>query len=144
MATNMSTVMTGHERIRSIIAVVESHFSWTLDCPMKFGIYVPDIADREHVPLLIFLSGGLDFPVNSSLRITLQIDLNCTEQNWITKSGMQRLASKYGFLVANPDTSPRKPPTRIRWLPCIKEKIIFQVVLKSKWMRTLGRVQDTT
>lgn len=81
---------------------------------MKFGIYVPDIADREHVPLLIFLSGGFDLLGNSPLRIALRIGLNCTEQNWITKSGMQRLASKYGFLVANPDTSPRIITTRIR------------------------------
>ncbi len=35
------------------------------------------------------------------------IGLTCTEQNFITKSGVQRLASEYGFIVANPDTSPR-------------------------------------
>ncbi|CAF1454840.1 unnamed protein product [Adineta steineri] len=69
---------------------VYSHDSYTVDCNMKFGIYVPSIADKECVPLLIFLSG-----------------LTCTEQNFITKSGVQRLASKYSFIVANPDTSPR-------------------------------------
>ena len=36
------------------------------------------------------------------------IDWNCTEQSFITKSGIQRLASKYGFIVANPDTCPRR------------------------------------
>jgi S-formylglutathione hydrolase len=35
------------------------------------------------------------------------LGLNCNEQNFITKSGVQRLASKYGFIVANPDTTPR-------------------------------------
>ncbi|CAF3766435.1 unnamed protein product, partial [Adineta steineri] len=36
---------------------VYSHDSYTVDCNMKFGIYVPSIADKECVPLLIFLSG---------------------------------------------------------------------------------------
>jgi S-formylglutathione hydrolase len=66
-------------------------FSSTVGCKMKFGVYVPAKAEKERVPLLIFLSG-----------------LTCTEQNFITKSGVQRLASEYGFIVANPDTSPRK------------------------------------
>ncbi|CAF3676162.1 unnamed protein product [Rotaria sp. Silwood1] len=69
---------------------IYSHDSLTVDCKMKFGVYVPSIADKECVPLLIFLSG-----------------LTCTEQDFITKSGVQRLASKYGFIIASPDTSPR-------------------------------------
>ncbi|CAF1170699.1 unnamed protein product [Rotaria magnacalcarata] len=69
---------------------VYSHESSTVGCKMKFGVYVPEKAEKEQVPLLIFLSG-----------------LTCTEQNFITKSGVQSLASKYGFIVANPDTSPR-------------------------------------
>ena len=34
--------------------------------------------------------------------------LTCTEQNFIGKGGAQRLAAEYGFIVVNPDTSPRK------------------------------------
>jgi hypothetical protein len=34
-------------------------FSFTVGCKMKFGVYVPSIADKECVPLLIFLSGLL-------------------------------------------------------------------------------------
>lgn len=70
------------------------HFSSTVGCKMKFGVYIPTKAEKEKVPLLIFLSG-----------------LTCTEQNFITKSGVQRLASEYGFIVANPDTSPRRRRT---------------------------------
>ena len=66
-------------------------FSYTVGCKMKFGVYVPTIADERPVPLLIFLSG-----------------LTANEQSLITKTGVQRLASKYGFIVANPDTSPRR------------------------------------
>ncbi|UJR08972.1 hypothetical protein I4U23_013223 [Adineta vaga] len=69
---------------------VYSHESFTVECKMKFGIYIPNIADHESVPLLIFLS-----------------NFKCNEQSFITKSGVQRLASKYGFIVANPDTNPR-------------------------------------
>ena len=35
----------------------------------------------------------------------VSIDVACTEQSFITRSGVQRLASNYGFIVANPDTS---------------------------------------
>ncbi len=42
------------------------------------------------------------------MRTSFLLGLTCTEQNFITKSGVQRLASKYGFIVANPDTSPRR------------------------------------
>jgi hypothetical protein len=38
-------------------------FSITVDCKMKFGVYVPTIADKECVPLLIFLSGLSNFMI---------------------------------------------------------------------------------
>uniref|UniRef100_A0A915I017 S-formylglutathione hydrolase n=1 Tax=Romanomermis culicivorax TaxID=13658 RepID=A0A915I017_ROMCU len=61
---------------------------------MKFGIYLPEGAtDKESpkkFPILFYLSG-----------------LTCTEENFIVKSGFQRYASQYGFIVVNPDTSPR-------------------------------------
>ncbi|CAK5064148.1 unnamed protein product [Meloidogyne enterolobii] len=60
---------------------------------MKFGIYLPDCCVSKEpvsVPILFWLSG-----------------LTCTEENFIIKSGMQRLASKFKVIVVNPDTSPR-------------------------------------
>jgi len=35
-------------------------FSSTVGCKMKFGVYVPTKAEKERVPLLIFLSGWLE------------------------------------------------------------------------------------
>jgi predicted peptidase len=35
-------------------------FSSTVGCKMKFGVYVPTQAEKEKVPLLIFLSGTLE------------------------------------------------------------------------------------
>lgn len=68
---------------------VWEHQSEVLGVPMKVGIWVPDDAD-ETTPVLYFLSG-----------------LTCTEQNFITKSGFQRIASELKVLVVAPDTSPR-------------------------------------
>eukprot|EP00116_Pleurobrachia_bachei_P007406 sb/3467668/ len=73
---------------------VYKHRSEVLKCDMKFGVYLPPgyQQDRqEGYPLLYFLSG-----------------LTCTEDNFIIKSGMQRFAAKHGFVVINPDTSPRE------------------------------------
>lgn len=70
---------------------VYRHPSATLNCPMRFGLYVPP----EETParwLLYWLSG-----------------LTCTEENFITKAGAQRLAAQYGAIVVVPDTSPRGP-----------------------------------
>jgi S-formylglutathione hydrolase len=57
---------------------------------LKFGVYLPNAAVREQkCPVLYRLSG-----------------LTCTEQNFITKAGVQRYADAHGVIVA-PDTSPR-------------------------------------
>lgn len=70
---------------------VWKHASATLGCEMKFGIYVPAAALRgEKCPVLYWLSG-----------------LTCSEQNFITKAGAQPHASRHGFIVVAPDTSPR-------------------------------------
>ena len=69
---------------------VFEHESKALQCNMKFAIYLPPKAEAESVPLVWWLSG-----------------LTCTEQNFITKAGMQRCASELGLAVACPDTSPR-------------------------------------
>lgn len=69
---------------------VYQHQSETLGCTMKFGVYLPPQAEKAKVPVLYWLSG-----------------LTCNEQNFITKSGMQRYAAEHGIAVITPDTSPR-------------------------------------
>jgi len=70
---------------------VWKHASATVGCEMKFGIYLPEAALRgNRCPVLYWLSG-----------------LTCTEQNFITKSGVQRYADEHGMIVVAPDTSPR-------------------------------------
>lgn len=70
---------------------VWKHQSDALDCAMRFGIYRPSVAiGGGDCPVLYWLSG-----------------LTCTEQNFMTKAGAQRLAAQYGCIVVVPDTSPR-------------------------------------
>ncbi|MGN6653076.1 S-formylglutathione hydrolase [Trinickia sp.] len=70
---------------------VWKHASSTLQCEMRFGIYLPSAALRgQQCPVLYWLSG-----------------LTCTEQNFITKSGAQRYAEEHGVIIVAPDTSPR-------------------------------------
>lgn len=69
---------------------VYQHHSTTLGCAMKFAAYLPPQAAQRRVPVLYWLSG-----------------LTCNEQNFITKSAMQRYASEHGIAVIAPDTSPR-------------------------------------
>ncbi len=72
---------------------VWQHASATLGCPMKLGVYLPPAALRgEACPVLYWLSG-----------------LTCTEQNFITKAGVQAHAAQHGLIVVAPDTSPRDP-----------------------------------
>ena len=70
---------------------VWQHASATLGCPMKLGVYLPPAAlAGERCPVLYWLSG-----------------LTCTEQNVITKAGVQAHAAQHGLIVVAPDTSPR-------------------------------------
>lgn len=69
---------------------VWQHFSGSLNCEMKFAIYLPDTAQTQKLPVLYWLSG-----------------LTCNEQNFITKSGFQRHADEHNVIVVAPDTSPR-------------------------------------
>lgn len=70
---------------------VWQHTSATLGCTMRFGIYLPAAAVRgEPRPVLYWLSG-----------------LTCTEQNFITKAGVQAYAALHNLIVVAPDTSPR-------------------------------------
>ncbi len=63
------------------------HSSSALNCAMNFAVYAPDQASGA---ALFWLSG-----------------LTCTEENFITKAGAQRVAAELGLTIIAPDTSPR-------------------------------------
>ena len=69
---------------------VYSHDSTETGTTMRFGVYLPPAAEKGPVPVLFFLSG-----------------LTCTEENFIIKSGAQRVAAALGIAIVTPDTSPR-------------------------------------
>jgi S-formylglutathione hydrolase len=67
------------------------HYSKTLNCSMRFAIYLPPQAsDDNKVPVLYWLSG-----------------LTCTDENFMHKAGAQRIAAELGIAIVAPDTSPR-------------------------------------
>ncbi len=69
------------------------HASRSTRCDMNFGVYLPPAALRgDKRPVLYWLSG-----------------LTCTEQNFITKAGVQQYAAQHELIVVAPDTSPRGP-----------------------------------
>lgn len=57
---------------------------------MRFSVFVPPAARDGKVPVVTFLSG-----------------LTCTEENFMVKSGAQRVAARLGLMLVSPDTSPR-------------------------------------
>ncbi|MBU2880158.1 S-formylglutathione hydrolase [Aliiglaciecola lipolytica] len=68
-----------------------SHQSQALNCTMRFAIYLPPQVSTGHkVPVLYWLSG-----------------LTCTDENFMQKSGVQRIAAELGIAIVAPDTSPR-------------------------------------
>lgn len=66
------------------------HRSTVNNCDMRFSVFVPPQAEHGPVPVLTFLSG-----------------LTCTEENFMVKSGAQRVAAELGLMLVSPDTSPR-------------------------------------
>lgn len=66
------------------------HYSPTLGCSMTFHIYFPPTPPSQKLPVLYWLSG-----------------LTCTDENFIAKSGAQRVAASEGIALVSPDTSPR-------------------------------------
>lgn len=66
------------------------HESATLKCPMTFSIFLPPQAQDINHPFITFLSG-----------------LTCTHDNFTSKSGAYKMASKLGIAIIAPDTSPR-------------------------------------
>lgn len=67
------------------------HASSSLNCDMRFAIYLPPQASNgQKVPVLYWLSG-----------------LTCTDENFMHKAGAQRIAAELGIAIVAPDTSPR-------------------------------------
>jgi S-formylglutathione hydrolase len=66
------------------------HHSAANQCDMQFAVFVPPQADHGPVPVVTFLSG-----------------LTCSEENFMIKSGAQRVAAELGIMLVSPDTSPR-------------------------------------
>lgn len=66
------------------------HRSTVLNCAMQFSVFLPPQAEHHAVPALYWLSG-----------------LTCTDQNFATKAGAQRIAAELGMALIMPDTSPR-------------------------------------
>ena len=57
---------------------------------MTFGLYLPEEAKYQRVPILWYLSG-----------------LTCNHENAMTKAGAQAWAAEHGIALVFPDTSPR-------------------------------------
>nr|WP_154324732.1 S-formylglutathione hydrolase [Pantoea sp. 201603H] len=66
------------------------HESLSLNCAMTFSIFLPAPRGTTPPPVLYFLAG-----------------LTCTDENFTTKSGAQRIAAELGIVLVMPDTSPR-------------------------------------
>lgn len=69
-----------------------THQSSACACEMKFSVFTPSLDRRDAgpFPVLYWLSG-----------------LTCTEENFTTKAGAQRVAGELGLVIVAPDTSPR-------------------------------------
>lgn len=67
-----------------------SHQSQVLNCEMQFSVFLPPQAETQRVPALYWLSG-----------------LTCTDENFSSKAGAQRVAAELGMALVIPDTSPR-------------------------------------
>lgn len=66
------------------------HKSEVLHCEMQFSVFLPPQAEKQPVPVLYWLSG-----------------LTCTDENFSSKAGAQRVAAELGIALVIPDTSPR-------------------------------------
>lgn len=68
-----------------------NHASSSLNCQMRFAVYLPPQASSMHkVPVMYWLSG-----------------LTCTDENFMQKAGAMRVAAELGIAIVAPDTSPR-------------------------------------
>lgn len=68
-----------------------SHESRECRTEMRLSVYVPPQAEKGKVPVLYYLAG-----------------LTCTEETFMVKAGVQRVAAELGLMLVASDTSPRK------------------------------------
>ncbi len=66
------------------------HISKVNQAEMAFSVYRPPMVGDGPIPVLYWLSG-----------------LTCTEDNFMSKAGAQRVAAELGLMIVVPDTSPR-------------------------------------
>ncbi|WP_417604666.1 S-formylglutathione hydrolase [Oceanimonas baumannii] len=66
------------------------HEANSLNCSMQFSVFLPPQAELGPVPAVYWLSG-----------------LTCTDENFSSKAGAQRVAAELGLALIIPDTSPR-------------------------------------
>ncbi|MDT8858063.1 S-formylglutathione hydrolase [Paracoccaceae bacterium Fryx2] len=71
---------------------VYAHASDACSCDMTFGLFLPEEAETNPVPVVWYLSG-----------------LTCTHENAMVKAGAQKWAAEAGVALVFPDTSPRGP-----------------------------------
>ncbi len=69
---------------------VYEHTSTSLNCKMRFSVFLPPQATQAPVPFITFLSG-----------------LTCTHENFTSKAGAYKSAAEQGIAIIAPDTSPR-------------------------------------
>lgn len=67
------------------------HHAESLNCSMQFSVYVPPQAEAGHPLSVVYWLSGL----------------TCTDENFVTKAGAQRVAAELGLMLVMPDTSPR-------------------------------------
>lgn len=67
-----------------------THASSSLNCTMRFAVFLPEQAENQKVPALLWLSG-----------------LTCTYENFMQKAGAFRVAAELGVAIIACDTSPR-------------------------------------
>ena len=68
-----------------------THTASTLNCDMRFAIFLPETASQTNkVPVLYWLSG-----------------LTCTDENFMQKAGAFKRANELGIAIVAADTSPR-------------------------------------
>jgi S-formylglutathione hydrolase len=66
------------------------HDSIVNQAPMNFAVFLPEQIKTQKLPVLYWLSG-----------------LTCSEENFMIKSGVQKLAAQLGIVIVSMDTSPR-------------------------------------
>ncbi|WP_445429045.1 S-formylglutathione hydrolase [Alishewanella sp. HL-SH05] len=90
MTTSSALIAVSEQRCFGGKQLRFKHQSAVLHCEMQFSVFLPPQAELHKVPALYWLSG-----------------LTCTDENFSSKAGAQRVAAELGLALIMPDTSPR-------------------------------------